>query len=74
MTWRRHLRMVRATLALWVLGVIAVVSDVGAWVRRRLGRERRIPRDVHVLVALVPDDPPGEVTTIDLTDRDHAAV
>jgi hypothetical protein len=75
MTWRRHLRMVRATLALWALAIITLATRARSWLERHLGRGTRIPAGVHMLVGPAPDDATGAAphdVLIDLTERDHA--
>lgn len=79
MTWRRHARTVRATLALWAVGASSLATNAQVWVWHRRGAGARIPAGVHLIVGLEPDRPPDRRApdvTIDLTahEREHAMV
>lgn len=76
MTWRRHLRTVRATLGLWVLAIVTLATRARTWLAQHRGGGARIPDGVHMLVGLEPDDVAEGATSdavIDLTDHDHVA-
>lgn len=76
MTWRRHLRTVRATLALWLLAILGLATNARAWLQRRRGAGPGIPWGVHMLVAPTPDDGASPSTghvVIDLTEHDRVS-
>lgn len=74
MTWRRHFRTVRATLALWLLALLTWATNARAWLQRRRGAGPGIPSGVHMLVAPTPDDgtdPASGHVVIDLTEDER---
>ena len=73
---RRHLRAVRATLALWAVDASCAATNARVWVRHHRRAGARIPPGVQMLVGPEPDGAPGTPpdVIIDLTALDRVDV